>query len=72
MKRRAKNAGPAEKPLFTVFIPYGETRATQETIAQVAGSGIVEKVYVMLPERAPFALRGCSPLRVKSLNAGAT
>ena len=72
MKRRAKNAGPAEKPLFTVFIQYGETRATQETIAQVAGSGIVEKVYVMLPERAPFALRGCSPLRVKSLNAGAT
>jgi hypothetical protein len=72
MRRSNPKASQSPKPLYTAFVPYGGNPATEYTVAQLAGSGMVGKVYLLTPGSAPVPFRGCSPLRVQSLNAGST
>ncbi len=72
MKRPHTKAAAGAKPVFTAFVPYGGSDAAGHTIAQLAGSAIVGKVYVLAPGSAPVPFKGCTPLRVNALNSSAT
>ncbi len=72
MKRSSKNPAAGEKPLFTAFVPYGGNEATEYTVAQLVGSPIVGKVYVLTPGDAPVPFRGAVPLRVNALKSAST
>jgi len=72
MKRPGHKAPSLQKPQFTAFVPYGGNPATEFTVAQLAGSALVGKVYLLAPGNEPVPFRGCAPLRVQSLAAGST
>ena len=72
MKRPGIRALEAHKSQFTAFVPYGGNPGTEHTVEQLAGSGLVEKIYLLTPGTGPVPFKGCIPLRVQSLNAGST
>ncbi len=72
MKRTRKKDPAAQKSLFTAFVPYGGNPATEHTVEQLVGSDLVGKIYLLTPGNEPVPFKGCSPLRVQSLNAGST
>jgi len=72
MKRRLAKAPPGGKPVYTAFVPWGGSDAAGETIAQLAGSPLVGKVYVLTLGSAPVPFKGCTPLRVNALHSSAT
>jgi hypothetical protein len=72
MKRPGIRALEAHKSQFTAFVPYGGNPGTEHTVEQLAGSGLVEKIYLLTPGTGPVPFKGCFPLRVRSLNAGST
>jgi hypothetical protein len=72
MKRPPAKSPSVQKPRFTAFVPYGGNPDTGWTVAQIAGSGLVGKVYLLTPGNLHVPFKGCSPLRVRSLNAAST
>ncbi|HEX7573696.1 MAG TPA: glycosyltransferase family A protein, partial [Bacteroidota bacterium] len=72
MERTRKKDPATQKSLFTAFVPYGGNPATGHTVEQLAGSELVGKIYLLTPGNEPVPFKGCSPLRVQSLNAGST
>jgi len=72
MKRPRTPAPVRQKPLFTAFVPYGGSDAVEYTVSQLAGSGLVGKVYLLTPGSAQVSIKGCTPLRVQSVNGAAT
>ena len=72
MKRSVQKVPASQKPQFTAFVPYGGHPFTEYTVAQLAGSGMVGKTYILTPGDRPVPFKGCSPLRVQSLTAGST
>jgi hypothetical protein len=72
MKRPGNKATGVREAQFTAFVPYGGNSGTEWTVAQLAGSGLVGKIYLLTPGNKPVPFKGCSPLRVQSLAAGST
>lgn len=71
MKRSVEKAPRGEKPVCTAFVPYGGSEVTGRTIAQLARSPVVGRVYVLTPGTASVPFPGCTPLRVSGLNSAA-
>ena len=72
MKRPGIKAPALQKPLFTAFVPYGGNPAAAHTVARLAGSGLVGKIYLLAPGSEAASVRGCSILRVQSLKGSST
>ena len=72
MKHAGRDSAAAQRPLFTAFVPYGGSSATERTVAQLAGSGLVGEICVLTPGSTTVPFKGCSRLRVRSLTAGST
>ncbi len=72
MKRPRDNASAVESPQFTAFVPYSGNSAAERTVAELAGSALVGKIYLLNPGIGPLPFKGCAPLAVKSPDAGAT
>jgi hypothetical protein len=72
MKRPGRRTLEAHTSQFTAFVPYGGNPVTEHTVEQLAGSGLVERIYLLTPGNEPVPFKGCTVLRVHSLNAGST
>ena len=72
MRRSEKKAAAVQEHQFTAFVPYGGDPATIHTVEQLADSGVVGKIYLLTPANEPVPFKGCSSLRVQSLNASST
>ena len=53
MQRPGIRALEAHKSQFTAFVPYGGNPVTEHTVEQLAGSGLVEKIYLLTSGHGP-------------------
>jgi hypothetical protein len=72
MKHSATHGPAAAKPRFTAFVPYSGSAVTEYTVAQLALSPLVAKVYVLTRGNAPLPFKRCVPLRVQTVNSTST
>jgi len=57
---------------FTAFVAYAGSSVSEYTVAQLRGSGMVRKVYLLTPGFVRVPFKGSFPLRVKSPTSGPT